>query len=96
MLEQQKHHADTWQYGKETGWSADLRAGVIIFKFSGDQTGMADFQMIGMYDEADETFIWGWAHEVVPKALKVHALLAKNGQSSQPSFLHFKTSALQP
>lgn len=77
MMAQHKRHAATWPHGKETGWSADLGAGMIVFKFRNEQSGTSQFQTIGIYDETEGTFHWGWAHPSVPPALRAHAILAK-------------------
>lgn len=77
MQEQSQMHAASWQYGKEQGWSADMGAGVISFKFANGATGTAHFQVIGIYDEIEAVFSWGWAHPSVPSALRAHAILAR-------------------
>lgn len=77
MQEQSQMHASSWKYGKEQGWSADMGAGVIHFKFANGATGTAHFQVIGIYDEIENMFSWGWAHPAVPSALRAHANLAK-------------------
>lgn len=89
MLAQHREHATTWQHGKEKAWTADLSAGVIMFKFDGDKTGTAHFQTVGIYKEATGTFTWAWANDSLPAALRKHAKLAKKwGRAQQhPSFL---------
>ncbi len=77
MLAHHKVHAASWPYGKEKAWTADLDAGVIVFKFAGELTGTCHFQTIGTYNEADGSFMWGWAHSKLPRALKVHAKMAR-------------------
>lgn len=88
MVAQHRQHASSWKHGKEKGWTADLRAGVIMFKFDKDQTGTAHFQTIGSYDEVAGTFTWAWANDSVPAALCKHAKLAKKWGLTQqhPSF----------
>ncbi|MFZ6799895.1 DUF6882 domain-containing protein [Undibacterium sp. Di24W] len=77
MLTQHREHAATWPHGKERGWTADLSAGVIMFKFDGDRTGTAHFQTIGTYNETTASFTWAWANDSLPSALRKHAKLAK-------------------
>ena len=77
MLAHHKVHAASWPYGKEKAWTADLDAGVIVFKFAGELTGTCHFQTIGTYNEADGSFMWGWAHSKLPRALKAHAKMAR-------------------
>ncbi|MBC3874555.1 DUF6882 domain-containing protein [Undibacterium flavidum] len=88
MLAQHLQHAANWKYGKEKGWSADMEAGIIVFQFSGEQTGTTHFQVIGVYNEADKIFSWGWAQNSIPLSLRSHAVLAKQwGKTEQhPSF----------
>ncbi|MDO8178109.1 MAG: hypothetical protein Q7T62_07680 [Undibacterium sp.] len=89
LTEQNKTHADGWQLGKEQGWSADMRKGVIVFKFAKGVTGTAHFQVIGTYDEIGKRFTWGWAHASLDAAFKEHANLARQwGLDNQhPSFM---------
>lgn len=90
MVAQHREHASSWKHGKEKGWTADLSAGVIMFKFDKDQTGTAHFQTIGNYDEVAGTFTWAWANDSVPAPLCKHAALAKKwGLTHQhPSFIN--------
>lgn len=77
MIAQHKEHAASWSYGKEKGWTADLDTGVIVFKFEGELTGTCHFQTIGTYNEADGSFMWGWTHSELPRALKIHAKITR-------------------
>lgn len=77
MIEHNRQHASQWRYGKETGWTADLDAGLIIFKFPGDRTATCHFQNIGVYDEITSQFTWSWAQSL-KKNLQSHALQARN------------------
>lgn len=89
MIAQHAQHAASWQYGKEKGWTADLTAGVIVFKFANEHSGTSQFQTIGIYNEPAGTFTWGWSHPAVPAALRVHARLAKKWgrQQKHPDFV---------
>ncbi|MBY0573417.1 MAG: hypothetical protein K2P84_07025 [Undibacterium sp.] len=87
MIEENKKHAATWQYGKEKSWVANLDAGVISFTFSKELTGTTPFQSIGIYDDVDKSFTWAWAHSSTPKKLRSHANIAKEwGHTHHPSF----------
>ena len=77
LMEQNNTHAQTWQLGKEQGWSADMGMGVIVFRFANGLSGTAHFQVVGTYDENDGSFLWGWAHPSVPAAFREHANMAK-------------------
>jgi hypothetical protein len=89
LAEQTKEHAFRWHFGKEQGWSADMRSGTISFKFASGQTGIAKFQMIGIFDELTSSFHWGWAHPKLTSDLRQHANLARQwGQyNKNPAFL---------
>ena len=89
MHEQQVAHAASWRYGKEKGWTADLAAGIIAFKFASGRTGTSKFQTIGTFYEQESTFVWAWAQSSLPAALREHAKLAKHwgGAQTHPAFL---------
>lgn len=78
MLEHNRQHAANWQYGKETGWTADLDAGVIVFKFAGERTATCHFQSVGVYDETSGNFTWSWAQKKLSRNQQVHAKQARN------------------
>jgi hypothetical protein len=80
-------HAATWHLGEEDNWAADLVAGTITFSLPKQTTGVASIQVVGTYNTADGTFLWGWDHPSVPVPLRAHAELArawgqKNGMAS--------------
>jgi hypothetical protein len=77
MIVQHRVHATTWPHGKERGWTADLSAGVIMFKFDGNKTGTAHFQTVGVYNETTGSFTWAWSNDSLPSAQRKHAKLAK-------------------
>jgi hypothetical protein len=51
----------TMLFDKMERWDADLNAGTITFEVSGI-TATAPMQLIGSFDTADSTWIWGWAY----------------------------------
>ncbi|HEY1124163.1 MAG TPA: hypothetical protein VGE65_00910 [Sphingobium sp.] len=74
--------------GKEHyDWSVDLEEGWIRFT-SPTKVVSAPVQVIGTYNTLDGTFLWGWDHPSVPKALGAHARLARQfGQKNNlPQF----------
>ncbi|MBR7800266.1 DUF6882 domain-containing protein [Undibacterium fentianense] len=83
MLAQQAEHAANWRYGKEKAWTADLEAGVIVFQFHGARTGTSHFQTIGIYNEIDNSFAWGWAQTKIPPSLREHATIARHWGRAQ-------------
>lgn len=89
LKEQNKLHASNWRLGKEQGWSANMRTGVIVFEFANGVTGTAHFQVIGTYNEIDKTFLWGWAHSAIAAEFKEHANLALQWglENQHPSFI---------
>jgi hypothetical protein len=89
LIEQNNAHAQTWQLGKEQGWSADMGMGVIVFRFNNGLSGTTHFQVVGSYDENDGSFLWGWAHPSVPAAFREHANLAKlwGSDNDHPAFI---------
>lgn len=64
-------------FGKEAyNWDVDLEAGKITF--TGEtKIVTAPVQVIGTYNPADGTFLWGWDHPSVPAARAAHARLAR-------------------
>lgn len=57
-------------------WAADLEAGTITFT-SATKVVTAPVQVIGTYNRADGTFLWGWDHPSVPAPLGADARLAR-------------------
>lgn len=70
-------HAETWGFGQEEEWSADLDQGVVVFRFADGTMASAPIQVIGTYNLEDGTFLWGWDHPSVPEPLREHARLAR-------------------
>ena len=84
LAQQTAAHAAAWHFGEEETWSADLDAGTVVFKFAKGVTATAPIQVIGTYNNADGTFLWGWDHPSVPEPLRKHALLARKwGQENK-------------
>jgi len=71
-------HAATWHLGQEINWAADLNAGTITFNLPEQVTAVAPIQVVGTYNTADGTFLWGWDHPSVSVPLRSHAQLAKD------------------
>ncbi|OYT86814.1 MAG: hypothetical protein CFE46_15375 [Burkholderiales bacterium PBB6] len=70
-------HTATWHFGEELTWAANLDTGTIVFSFSDGVTAPAPIQVVGSYNTADGTFLWGWDHPSVPQDLRKHAVLAR-------------------
>ena len=70
-------HSSTWHLGEEKNWAADLDTGLVTFTFADGTRATAPIQIVGTYNTADGTFLWGWDHPSVPVPLRNHAILAK-------------------
>lgn len=77
LAQQTAAHAASWHLGEEANWSADLDAGTIVFHFADGATATAHIQVVGTYNQADGSFLWGWDHPSVPEPLGAHAQLAR-------------------
>lgn len=94
LAQQAAAHAETWNFGKEQNWSVDLDTGLIVFQFEKGVTATASIQVVGTYNKADGTFLWGWDHPSIPQPLRRHALLAK-AWGQQNSVTMFTTRKVQ-
>ena len=69
-------HKTTWKLGEESNWNVDLNQGTLTFVFS-DGKVSTNIQVVGTYNSADGTFLWGWDHPSVPDNLAEHAEFAR-------------------
>ena len=85
---QTEGHKKTWKLGQENQWNVDMNEGKLWFDFSDDKKVSTDIQIIGTYNSANGTFLWGWDHPSVNDELGKHAKLAHNWgeQNNEPSF----------
>lgn len=83
LAQQTAAHGATWHLGKEAHWSADLDAGNLVFDFADGTAATAAIQVVGTYNQADGSFLWGWDHPSVPEALRAHAQLARDWGEQQ-------------
>jgi hypothetical protein len=65
-------HDGTWHLG-EAAWSVDQEVGQIVFSAPGGITATCPVQIIGTYNTADGTWLWGWDHPSVDPALQEDA-----------------------
>lgn len=65
-------HDATWQLGA-ADWSVDQDAGTIVFQSPKGLRAEAPVQIIGTYNTADGTWLWGWDHPSVLPALSANA-----------------------
>ena len=65
-------HDGTWHLG-EAAWDVDQDAGEIVFTAPNGIIAVCPVQIIGTYNTADGTWLWGWDHPSVEPALQEHA-----------------------
>lgn len=58
---------ETWGLGQGGQWAADLEAGTITFTNNKGLEITAPVQVVGTYNSADGTWLWGWDHPSVPE-----------------------------
>lgn len=69
-------HTSSWNLANAESWGADLDEGAVTFQFDNGVVAKAPMQIIGTYNLADGTFLWGWDHPSVDEPLRLHATLA--------------------
>jgi hypothetical protein len=67
-------HDGTWHLG-QAAWAVDQDTGQIVFTAPGGITATCPVQIVGTYNTADGTWLWGWDHPSVEPALQEHARL---------------------
>ena len=65
-------HDAAWHLG-EADWDMDQDTGQIVFRAPDGLTATCPVQIIGTYNTADGTWLWGWDHPSVDPALQEHA-----------------------
>jgi hypothetical protein len=58
-------HRQTWGMGEGGQWGVDLDAGIITFTNDRGWRITAPVQVVGTYNTADGTWLWGWDHPSV-------------------------------
>jgi hypothetical protein len=69
-------HDRLWRLG-QAAWAIDQDAGTIVFTSSDGITATCAVQIIGTYNTADGTWLWGWDHPSVRPALQEDARKVK-------------------
>ena len=84
-------HENRWQISKTT-WSIDRDRKIIKFKNQNLDVITAAVQIIGTYDTAEESWIWGWDNPYVSRGMDDHArkMLAFGKEHSIPQLLQRK------
>lgn len=80
----QEAAAQRWGIGKSDRWSADLAAGTISFHF-GNRVLTGPVQLLGSYSRESETWLWGWANESVPSAVRTASEAVRELGLSDPN-----------
>ena len=90
-------HTSSWNLANAGSWAADLDEGTVTFQFEDGITAKAPMQIIGTYNLADGTFLWGWDHPSVDEPLRSHAKLAFEwGQANgAEAFTHRKVTCTE-
>lgn len=85
-------HMGTWKLGEEDNWGVDMTQGTLTFNFSDGKIVTTKIQIIGTYNTADNTFLWGWEHPSVREDMAEHAQLAKEwgDENNEPLFSEVK------
>ncbi len=65
-------HDSMWHLS-EAAWSVDQDAGTIVFKVPDGTVATCRVQIIGTYNTADGSWLWGWDHPSVKPPLGAHA-----------------------
>lgn len=74
---QTEAHQDIWGIGSSARWNVDQDTGLIWWILPDGKTASAPVQIIGTYNPADSSFMWGWDHPSVSPPLQEHAKLIK-------------------
>jgi hypothetical protein len=79
LVKQQKAYGDKWGIDDCERWDVDQAKGTITFTNTkkGHKKLVGKVQIIGSFNSADKTWLWGWANETVNEELKKDALQLK-------------------
>lgn len=69
-------HNELWQLG-ECSWSVDQDEGTLVFTRPDGTIATCPVQIIGTYNTADGTWLWGWDHPSVKEPLQESAHLLR-------------------
>ena len=70
-------HRKVWRLGQEKSWSVDEKKGKIVFSFADGVAASAAVQIVGTFQPAENSFMWGWGHPSVVPDLQQHAARVK-------------------
>jgi hypothetical protein len=70
LRDQTERLGQAWGLGSETAWHLDMHAGTLRFTFADGRERVCPVQVVGTYNTADGSFLWGWDHPSVPEPLR--------------------------
>jgi hypothetical protein len=70
LQDQTARNTRAWGLGSETQWNLDMNEGSLYFTFADGRKLCASVQVVGTYNSANGSFLWGWDHPSVPEPLR--------------------------
>jgi hypothetical protein len=67
-------HQAGWGFGKATRWGLDQSRGDLLFTFDDGLVAACPAQIVGSFDGADGSWLWGWANPSIADSLKRDSL----------------------
>jgi len=67
-------HQAGWGFGRATRWSLDQSRGDLLFTFDDGIVATCPAQIVGSFDGADGSWLWGWANPSIADSLKRDSL----------------------
>jgi uncharacterized protein DUF6882 len=67
-------HQAGWGFGKANRWSLDQSRGDLLFTFDDGVVATCPAQIVGSFDGADGSWLWGWANPSIADSLKRDSL----------------------
>ena len=75
LQSQTAHNTEAWGLGTEAQWNLDMNTGSLHFTYADGRKLSAAVQVVGTYNTANGSFLWGWDHPSVPEPLSRAARL---------------------
>jgi len=91
LAEQNMLLARRFGIGSENSFLFDQESGTLTLSFKGGRQLVAQAQVLGSFDPADRTFLWGWANPSIQPAL-THAIATLRDQPPTTGENPFATS----
>jgi hypothetical protein len=71
-------HQAGWGLGKATRWSLDQSRGDLLLTFDDGVVATCPAQIVGSFDGADGSWLWGWANPSIADSLKRDSLRVRD------------------